>query len=764
MARAIPPWLAEPVVPTSGTGGARGRFCGLGARPWFPAASATEGRWQTVGAEHVAMLGMAPGPVQLPEAWVRSLSVPPSVQMTDECGFSTPMHSPRPASVPTMPLTPHSAPMGPCVRCSSSLSPRASSTSYLGPGRRSMPEGPAIPSQRKAANGFPLNALSCPLDVDVRNAGTLQTSAKVHFPSSAVRVSDPGEALPKSCKTSHILVERNQVPQVVDCKEGRIHTQTRSESSEYIVYASQTSMSNNATPVNGVSDGSPKNSVWKRYFAENPDGHSSHGYGQRRLPHRIDEKDGSLGSDSRSSPSLPATAPNSERGNLEAVNLQNLGGRSQMVEKTETKPNVSVHENARKRFLESQDLQRGLRDAVGLFGFPAVEATANCMDVEGNSKEMPAASVEHVESRHLERRPSDRSVTSQKNASNPNDLQFQVDVDGQPQVPSQQMGSGRPESFVPDAAQVEAITQSAAKVDAAARNISLKHLYELRSFRQPPAAICQVAEAALSLFGINANWSSGRRRLDSQFLNKLKSFTPLEAARCPSAQVHQFLEHLDAPAFSDESSLGKCPGAAPLAQWCFAAAALLIHLRQAEHGLPDGKLKRFQVNGKMEPGAPKVEIRTLRAPVRHEVHKKTGIDFDLGGLFVKPKLWELNSDELQCVEDLVIGREGVGHVTFHGKTDCRGLLDQLSQILSIQPGEIIVYPDATLKPDVGQGLNKPASVQLHGCMPKCQTRLTDTRAQQRYKQRVAEMTREKGAIFEDYDPVDGTWKFRVPHF
>jgi len=116
------------------------------------------------------------------------------------------------------------------------------------------------------------------------------------------------------------------------------------------------------------------------------------------------------------------------------------------------------------------------------------------------------------------------------------------------------------------------------------------------------------------------------------------------------------------------------------------------------------------------------------------------------------------------VRDLRVGRENIGHVTFIGDTDCRGLLPQLSEIMIIQQGEVVVYPEACKKPPVGQGLNKPASIVLYGCMPKSQTRLSSPRARERYRQRVAQMTEDKGATFEDYNCEDGTWTFRVNHF
>lgn len=131
---------------------------------------------------------------------------------------------------------------------------------------------------------------------------------------------------------------------------------------------------------------------------------------------------------------------------------------------------------------------------------------------------------------------------------------------------------------------------------------------------------------------------------------------------------------------------------------------------------------------------------------------------------MQPPLWLLSEAELASVRNLRVGREGFGFVTFHDETDCRGLLEQLPKVVQVRQGEVVVYPDPRLKPEVGFGLNKPASIELYGCMPKSQTRLTDPRARERYRQRVALMTEEKGAVFEDYDCEEGIWKFQVWHF
>lgn len=136
---------------------------------------------------------------------------------------------------------------------------------------------------------------------------------------------------------------------------------------------------------------------------------------------------------------------------------------------------------------------------------------------------------------------------------------------------------------------------------------------------------------------------------------------------------------------------------------------------------------------------------------------------DLGGLMVEPDLWELTEAEAAHVSELRVSREGVGSVTFHGETDCRELKRSLREVVVLNPGEVVVYPNQKMKPPVGTGLNKPATIVLYGCLPKTQG-FRDRKARDRYKKRVKQMTEDKGAEFLDYDCDQGIWHFRVGHF
>eukprot|EP00927_Polykrikos_kofoidii_P044684 TRINITY_DN38585_c0_g1_i1.p1 TRINITY_DN38585_c0_g1~~TRINITY_DN38585_c0_g1_i1.p1 ORF type:complete len:1550 (-),score=213.08 TRINITY_DN38585_c0_g1_i1:80-4300(-) len=394
------------------------------------------------------------------------------------------------------------------------------------------------------------------------------------------------------------------------------------------------------------------------------------------------------------------------------------------------------------------------------------------------------------------------------------------------------------------------------EVAAAASAVEIRFLHELRSFRHPPPAVCQVIDAAAAIVGLpEIGWTAVRRRLDTAFLHKLATLDCEAVVGFPTNRVERILRLLGAPAFGGDAALAdRCPPVAPVAVWCVAMGRLIAML----HGFPamadalrtsatppgngvsisSGVTSKACGNShnanacgtvgnsdgaKCTPGPTQARGSSLALAASVAVNHGGGNSVvdgeshggvsqrdlldelgpgdvgpppmmgdmsqpsvggrwqpegitpqpvsapepqppELGGLTVEPPLWLLSEEELACVQGLRIGREGIGSVTFHGITNCRGLLAQLSELLIVEQGEVIVYPDARLKPPVGMGLNKAASVVLYGCMPKAQTRLSEPQSRERYRQRVAQMTEEKGAVFEDYDCEDGTWRFRVNHF
>jgi len=249
-----------------------------------------------------------------------------------------------------------------------------------------------------------------------------------------------------------------------------------------------------------------------------------------------------------------------------------------------------------------------------------------------------------------------------------------------------------------------------------AQEVTAKQLAELRSFRHPPAVVCQVLEAVAVILGVaDSRWSSMRKLLDSNLLNRLCSLNP--EALSPT-QLDRLQTLLQVPTFS-ESLDERFPAVASLARWCNAVGGV------------------GERPGEERPGQ--------------------------GGLLVEPDLWLLNEAQLSEVHDLTVTKQGIGCVTFHGQTDCRELVYCLPDVVVLNPGEVVIYPNQKVKPPVGSGLNKPSTIKLYGCLPKTQV-FRDEKAREKYRTRVKTMTEEKGAEFIDYDCDQGVWQFRVTHF
>ena len=100
----------------------------------------------------------------------------------------------------------------------------------------------------------------------------------------------------------------------------------------------------------------------------------------------------------------------------------------------------------------------------------------------------------------------------------------------------------------------------------------------------------------------------------------------------------------------------------------------------------------------------------------------------------------------------------------------------LSQVRSIPdiPGSIVVfdlkictvYPDETVKPPVGKGLNVPAIITLEKCWPLSkETRRPILDVENpRFIAHVERLKRQPDTEFIDYIADSGSWIFKVSHF
>ncbi|XP_072050153.1 uncharacterized protein [Amphiura filiformis] len=154
----------------------------------------------------------------------------------------------------------------------------------------------------------------------------------------------------------------------------------------------------------------------------------------------------------------------------------------------------------------------------------------------------------------------------------------------------------------------------------------------------------------------------------------------------------------------------------------------------------------------------------------HPCHP-AGIILQRSGYYTIPSLEELakmtDDDGICEVKGLTIGREGYGSVFYPGETKLTGM--NLDEIVHFNDKEISIYPDESVKPPVGQWLNKEAVVTLHNIWPSDKTTkqpITDLEVlkDMEYSERLEKATERQGAAFVDYKPETGSCIFKVEHF
>lgn len=308
-------------------------------------------------------------------------------------------------------------------------------------------------------------------------------------------------------------------------------------------------------------------------------------------------------------------------------------------------------------------------------------------------------------------------------------------------------------------------------VAARARAISLEDLSELGALSLPHPAVREVVELALMLLGYReATWSSARARLErpDSFLQRLMAFdASREVSRLQYQKLRRSLEapRIAASAGGAESRWQACGG---LEQWCWAIGELLA-ARYGDPPLASTNIPKMAPSSL--PSSPQSPSSALQQPangvLQQEVLSPAVPRPDLGDLFLTPDIYALPATELRDVRELTIHKPSVGEVTFHGSIDLvreRHILEDLPHVVRLDPGEVVLYPDASTKPREGEGLNRPATITLFNCMPPSNASFPDAETKQRYRDRIAQMTESKGARFVDYDCERGIWRFRVEHF
>jgi len=139
--------------------------------------------------------------------------------------------------------------------------------------------------------------------------------------------------------------------------------------------------------------------------------------------------------------------------------------------------------------------------------------------------------------------------------------------------------------------------------------------------------------------------------------------------------------------------------------------------------------------------------------------------------YYKPSLDELRKlvRDGVCHVDagLTIGRYGYGSVFWRGPFELSEL-EGLDGVVHFRNREIIVYPDESKKPPIGEELNRPAEISLERVWPMSKQgaliKDPEELAKMQFRAKLESLGEKQGVSFIDYQPSTGTWAFTVSHF
>ncbi|KAJ5646535.1 hypothetical protein N7490_002907 [Penicillium lividum] len=132
------------------------------------------------------------------------------------------------------------------------------------------------------------------------------------------------------------------------------------------------------------------------------------------------------------------------------------------------------------------------------------------------------------------------------------------------------------------------------------------------------------------------------------------------------------------------------------------------------------------------------------------------------------QLHKMPRDQLKRVVDFTVGRRNCGQVTFNGAVDLTTVdIDNIFDgIVDIGLRKITVYPDESIKPAMGKGLNVPSTLRIENSWPRVRDKkrpspVTNGPLFDKHIDRLQKVT---DTEFIDYELATGTWVFTVPHF
>ncbi|KAJ5304924.1 uncharacterized protein N7443_004584 [Penicillium atrosanguineum] len=146
-----------------------------------------------------------------------------------------------------------------------------------------------------------------------------------------------------------------------------------------------------------------------------------------------------------------------------------------------------------------------------------------------------------------------------------------------------------------------------------------------------------------------------------------------------------------------------------------------------------------------------------------------GEDPKPGDYWMKPSLSELSKmtrEQLKRVVDFTVGRQNCGQVTFNGAVDLTTVdIDNIfDEIVDIGLRRITVYPEESVKPPMGKGLNVPSTLRIQNSWPRGRNQTGSITSGPLYEKHIQRLQKVTDTKFISYERETGTWAFEVPHF
>ncbi|PYH45274.1 uncharacterized protein BP01DRAFT_365748 [Aspergillus saccharolyticus JOP 1030-1] len=148
-----------------------------------------------------------------------------------------------------------------------------------------------------------------------------------------------------------------------------------------------------------------------------------------------------------------------------------------------------------------------------------------------------------------------------------------------------------------------------------------------------------------------------------------------------------------------------------------------------------------------------------------------GGDPQPGEYYMRPtraELSRMSREQLKKVEGFTVGRENCGEVTFDKPVDLTTIdLDNIfGGLVDIDVRKITVYPDETIKPPRGKGLNVPSILRIENSWPRGRDKKSPSplTSGPLFDKHIDRLVKVHNTEFIDYEAETGTWVFKVPHF